>query len=343
MEQRRLGKSGLMVPVFSFGTATFGGSGEFFKAWGTTDVTEAKKLVDVCLDAGINFFDTANGYSQGAAEEILGEAIRGRRNRILISTKSTFPTGTGANDYGSSRKHVAEQCELSLKRLKTDTIDVYHMHGMDAHTPVEETLQTLQDLVQAGKVRYIACSNFSAWHLMKSLSASEHLGVSRYVAHQIYYSLVGRDAEWELLPLGVDQGIGTIVWSPLAGGALSGKIRRGQAPPKESRLGQIKFVEYNEETLFTVVDVLDQIAKEREKTVAQVALNWLLRKPTVANIVIGARNENQLKQNLGALEWKLTADEVMRLDKASEPVTPYPYWHQRGFPMLVPRLPSIQQ
>jgi aryl-alcohol dehydrogenase-like predicted oxidoreductase len=340
MEQRRLGKSGLMVPVLSFGTATFGGSGEFFKAWGSTDVAQAKRLIDLCMENGLNFFDSANGYSQGAAEEILGQAIQGKRHELLLSTKSTFPTGAGANDYGSSRKHIIEQCELSLRRLRTDYIDVYHMHGMDAHTPVEETLQTLHDLVQSGKIRYVACSNFSAWHLMKSLSTSERLGLSKYVAHQIYYSLIGRDVEWELLPLGLDQGVGTIVWSPLAGGALSGKVKRNQPPAKDSRLGQIKFVEYDDETLFSVVDVLEAIAKEREKSIPQVAINWLLRKPTVANIVVGARNEEQLRQNLGAIGWKLSDDEVARLDKAGQPSVPYPYWHQRAFPMLVSPLPA---
>ncbi len=343
MEYRRLGKSGLNVPVLSFGTATFGGGGEFFKAWGSTDVNEAKRLIDVCMDSGINFFDTANGYSQGAAEEILGQVIQGKRNEMLLSTKSTFPTGKGANDFGSSRKHIIEQCEASLRRLKTDYIDVYHMHGMDMYTPVEETLMTLDTLIKDGKIRYIACSNFSAWHLMKSLSASEKLGLSKYVAHQIYYSLVGRDVEWELLPLGIDQGIGSIVWSPLAGGALSGKIRRNQPAPKDSRLGQIKFVQYNDENLYTVIASLEQIAKEREKTISQVALNWILRKPTVSNIIVGARNEEQLKQNLGAIGWKLSDEEVTRLDEASQPIVPYPYWHQKGFTQLIEDLPSVAQ
>ncbi|HVJ65100.1 MAG TPA: aldo/keto reductase [Bdellovibrionota bacterium] len=343
MEYRRLGKSGLNVPVLSFGTATFGGGGEFFKAWGSTDVGEAKRLVDICMDAGLNFFDTANVYSRGAAEEILGKAIEGKRNQMLLSTKATFPMGEGANDWGSSRKHLVESCEASLRRLKTDYIDVYHMHGMDAHTPVEETLQTLHDLVQSGKVRYIACSNFSAWHLMKSLSVSEQQGLSRYVAHQVYYSLAGRDIEWELAPLGLDQGVGSIVWSPLAGGALSGKIRRDKLPPKDSRLGQITFVKYDDETLFNIVDELDLIAKERGKSIPQVAINWILRKPTVANVIVGARNEEQLKQNLGAIGWSLTAEEVARLDKVSSSKVPYPYWHQEGFPMLVPKLPSLRQ
>jgi aryl-alcohol dehydrogenase-like predicted oxidoreductase len=341
MEYRRLGHSGLMVPVLSYGTATFGGGGEFFKAWGSTDVAEAKRLVNICLEAGLNFFDTANGYSQGAAEEILGQAIQGQRQNLLLSTKATFPTGKGPNDYGSSRQHLTQALEKSLRRLQTDYIDLYFMHGMDANTPVEETLQTLNDFVQSGKVRYIGCSNFSAWHLMKSLSVSERQGLSRYVTHQIYYSLVGRDAEWELIPLGLDQGVGSMIWSPLAGGALSGKIKRGQSAPKQSRLGQIKFVPYEDEKLFPIIDELEKIAKEREKTVSQVALNWLLRKPTVSNIVIGARNEEQLKQNLGAIGWRLTDEEVARLDKVSNPSLPYPYWHQNGFDQLIPTLPSV--
>jgi aryl-alcohol dehydrogenase-like predicted oxidoreductase len=343
MEYRRFGKSGLMVPVLSFGNATFGGRGEFFKAWGSTDVSEAQRLVDICIDSGINFFDTANGYSQGSAEEILGKVIQSKRSDLLLSTKCTFPTGSGENDYGSSRKHIIQQCEASLRRLNTDYVDIYHMHGMDAHTPIEETLMTLETLIQSGKVRYIACSNFSAWHLMKSLSTSEKLGVSRYVGHQIYYSLVGREVEWELLPLGIDQGVGSMIWSPLAGGALSGKIRRGQPPPKNSRLGQITFVQYEDEALFKIVDAMDVIAKERGKTIPQVALNWLLRKPTVANIIIGARTEEQLKDNLGAIGWRLTDEEVKRLDEVSAPRMPYPYWHHQGFPMLVPALPSVAQ
>jgi aryl-alcohol dehydrogenase-like predicted oxidoreductase len=341
MEYRKLGRSGLTVPVLSFGTATFGGNTNFFKAWGSTDVNEARRLVDTCLDNSLNFFDTANIYSDGASEEIFGNAIEGKRNKLLISTKATFPTGEGANDCGSSRLHLIRACEDSLKRLKTDHIDLYIMHGMDANTPVEETLRALDDLVTSGKVRYIGASNFSAWHLMKSLSASERLGLERYVVHQIYYSLVGREAELELLPLGDDQGLGTMVWSPLAGGALSGKIRRDKPAPKDSRLGQISFVPYEEETLFNVVDVLDAIAKERGKTIPQVALNWLLRKPTVANIVVGARNEEQLKSNLGAVGWKLSSEEVALLDKASERKLPYPYWHQQGFPQLRKALPSV--
>lgn len=343
MEYRRLGRSGFKVPVLSFGTATFGGSGEFFKAWGDTDIQEATRLVDICMEAGLNFFDTANVYSGGLAETILGKALNGRRDKALISTKSTFPMGEGANDYGSSRHHIVQSCEASLKRLGTDYIDIYYMHGFDSFTPVEETLSALDDLVRSGKVRYIGCSNFSGWHLMKSLSISERYGWSRYIAHQVYYSLVGRELEWELMPLGLDQGVGTVVWSPLAGGALSGKIRRNQTAPKDSRLGQIKFVSYEEEVLYRVVDVLDDIAQERGKSVAQVALNWILARPTVANIVIGARNEEQLMQNLGALGWSLSLEEIARLDAASETRVLYPYWHQQGFPQLFPKLASYGQ
>ncbi|MBX2987176.1 MAG: aldo/keto reductase [Bdellovibrionaceae bacterium] len=341
MEYRRFGKSGLQVPVLSFGTATFGGQGDFFKAWGQTDVKEARRLVDICLEAGLNFFDTANGYSKGQSEEILGETLKGRRNEVLISTKATFATGEGPNDQGSSRLHLLKACEDSLRRLRVDHIDLYHMHGFDSHTPVEETLSVLDDLVRSGKVRYIACSNFSGWHLMKSLSVSERYGWSRYVGHQAYYSLVGREYEWELMPLASDQGVGTMVWSPLAGGALSGKIRRDRPAPKESRLGQITFVSYEDEQLHRVVDALELIARERDKTVPQVALNWVLRRPTVTNVVVGARNEEQLRQNLGALGWELTPEEIARLDQASEPRVLYPYWHQRGFPRLTPSLNDL--
>lgn len=341
MEQRRLGRSGPQVPVFSFGTATFGGTNEFFKTWGNTDVKGASRLIDICMDAGINFFDTANGYSAGASEEILGQALQNKRGRVLISTKATFPTGPGPEDYGSSRKHITRELERSLKRLRTDYIDVYFMHGWDAHTPIEETLETLDGFVKSGKVRHLGCSNFPAWHLMKCLDYSTQKNLARYCVHQAYYSLIGRDIEWEHIPLALDQGISTMVWSPLAGGALSGKIRRDKPAPKESRLGQTTFVPYEEAELFKTLDALDLIAKERGKSVAQIALNWLLRKPSVANIVIGARNEEQLRQNLAALEWKLSDAEVLMLDKASEPRVPYPNWHQRWFPQLVPALPSV--
>lgn len=336
MEHRQLGASGLRIPVLSFGTATFGGGNEFFKAWGNTQVEEARKLIDICLEAGANLFDTANVYSQGAAEEILGKVLEGRRHEALISTKATFPMGEGPQDYGSSRQHLVQACEDSLRRLGTDYIDIYHMHGFDAHTPVEETLRTLDNLVQSGKVRYIACSNFSGWHLMKSLSVSERHGWARYVGNQVYYSLAHREFEWELMPLGLDQGVGTIVWSPLSAGLLSGKIRRGQPIPENSRLAQGggQGPQVPDERLFAIVDVLDEVAAETDKTVAQVALNWLLQRPTVANLVIGARNEEQLRQNLAATGWDLTPEQVARLDAVSDTPPTYPYWHQRLFPML---------
>lgn len=333
MEFRQLGHSGLKVPVLSYGTGTFGGKGDFFAAWGNTDVAEAKRLVDICLEGGVNFFDTADVYSRGASEEILGKAVAGRRSSVLISTKATFPMGDGPNDLGSSRYHLTQACEASLRRLGTDYIDIYHLHGFDQLTPVEETLRTLDTLVQSGKVRYIACSNFSGWHLMKSLAVADRYGWTRYVAHQAYYSLVGREYEWELMPLAIDQGIGTIVWSPLGWGRLTGKIRRNQPLPKVSRLHETseQGPPVNDEYLYTVVDALDEVAKETGKTVPQVALNWLLQRPTVANIIIGARNEEQLRQNLGAVGWNLTPKQVERLNQASEQPRTYPYWHQRQF------------
>ena len=331
MEYRQLGASGLQVPVLSFGTATFGGGNKFFKAWGDTQLDEAKKLINLCLDAGVNFFDTANVYSRGLSEEILGKALEGRRNQVLISTKATFTMGDGANDYGSSRLNLLRACEDSLKRLNTDHIDIYHMHGFDGNTPVEETLHTLDDLITSGKVRYIACSNFSGWHLMKSLSVSERYGWGRYIAHQAYYSLLNREFEWELMPLGIDQKVSTIVWSPLSSGQLSGKFRRGQPIPEDSRLkqGGEHGPATNFERLYTIVDALDEVAEETGKSVAQVSLNWLLQRPTVANLVIGARNEEQLKQNLAAVGWNLTVEQVKKLDAASEVDPIYPYWHQR--------------
>jgi aryl-alcohol dehydrogenase-like predicted oxidoreductase len=333
MEYRLLGGSGFRVPVLSFGTATFGGGNDFFRAWGTSDVNEARRLVDLCLEAGANLFDTADVYSNGLSESILGEAIAGRRDRLLLSTKATFRMSDEPNDVGSSRYHLIQSCEASLRRLKTDYIDIYTMHGFDASTPIEETLRTLDQLVQSGKVRYIACSNFSGWHLMKSLAISEKYGWTRYVAHQAYYSLIGREYEWELMPLALDQKVGTIVWSPLAGGRLSGKFRRTQPMPADSRIAQGggEGPAVPEAWFYHLIDVLDEIATETGKTVPQVALNWLLTRPTVASIIIGARNEEQLKQNLGAVGWKLTDEQIARLDAASDREPIYPYWHQRGF------------
>lgn len=333
MDHRILGRSGLKVPVLSLGTATFAGKGDFFGKWGSTDVEQAKKLVDICLEAGVNFFDTADVYSNGAAEEVLGEAIRGRRSEVLISTKASFSMGRGPNDKGSSRFHLTRALEASLKRLGTDYVDVYFMHGFDALTPVEETLTTLDDFVRQGKVRYLGCSNFSGWHVMKSLAASERLGLTRYVSYQGYYSLVGRDYEWELMPLALDQGLGTMVWSPLGWGRLTGKIRRG-VPMQEGRIakgGAGGGPEVDDELLYDVVDVLAAIAKETDKTITAVALNWLLQRPSVANVVIGARDESQLRQNLSAVGWNLSADQVARLDAVSQRTPMYPYWHQRDF------------
>lgn len=338
MEYRQVGGAGLRVPVLSFGTATFGGGNDFFKAWGSTQVEEATKMVNLCLDAGVNLFDTANVYSAGAAEQILGKAIAGVRDKVLISTKATFPMSDETNDYGSSAIHLIKSCEGSLQRLGTDHIDIYHMHGFDANTPVEETLKALDQLVQSGKVRYIACSNFSGWHLMKSLSVSEKYGWSKYIAHQVYYSLINRDFEWELMPLGIDQKIGSIIWSPLASGLLSGKYRRGQSSPSNARVAQggspVPGETIDNERLYNIVDKLEEIAAETGKTVAQVSLNWLLQRPTVSTIIIGARNEEQLKQNLGAVGWNLSIEQVKQLDMVSELLPAYPYWHQRQFAML---------
>jgi len=335
MDFRQLGGSGFKVPVFSLGTGTFGGHGELFKSWGQTDVKEATRLVDVCLDAGLNMFDSADIYSNGAAEEILGAAIRGRRDQVIISTKASFRHGGGPNDTGSSRFALIRAVDKALRRLGTDYIDIFQLHGYDATTPVEETLQTLDDIVHAGKIRYIGASNFSGWHLMKSLAASDRHGWVRHVAHQAYYSLLGRDYELELMPLGLEQKVGAIVWSPLGWGRLTGKIRRGQPLPESSRLRSKASTDIGpqvpDDYLYNVVDALDAVAHETGKTVPQIALNWLLQRPTVANVIIGARNEEQLKQNLGALGWNLTPEQVKKLDAASARPLPYPYWHQRGF------------
>ena len=333
MEFRQLGKSGFKVPVLSYGTGTFGGGDEFFKAWGASDVAEATRLVDVCLDAGVNLFDTADVYSNGLSKTILGKAIAKRRSQVLVSTKATFKMGNGPNDLGSSRYHLIRACEDSLRRLGTDYIDIYHLHGFDALTPIEETLNTLNTLVTSGKVRYIACSNFSGWHLMKSLDVADRYGWPRYVGHQVYYSLIGREYEWELMPLAVDQGVGALVWSPLGWGRLTGKIRRGQPLPKESRLHKTAEIgpQMPEEYLYQVVDALDAVAKETGKTVPQIALNWLLQRPTISTVIMGARNEEQLKQNLASEGWKLTAEQIAKLDAASDVTPVYPYWHQRQF------------
>ena len=333
MEYRRLGASGFMVPVLTLGTGTFGGGNEFFKAWGASDVKEATRLVDICLEAGLTMFDSADGYSNGMAEEILGQAIKGRRAEVLVSTKGSFRRGPGANQIGNSRHHLINAVEASLRRLGTDYIDLYQLHAYDALTPAEEALGTLDDLVRAGKIRYIGCSNFSGWHIMKSLAVSEKYGLARYVAHQAYYSLLGREYEWELMPLALEQGVGAVVWSPLGWGRLGGKLRRGQPLPAESRLHNQTVIDRGpqvpDEHVFKIVDAIDAIARETGKSNAQIALNWLLQRPSVSSVVIGARNEAQLRQNLGAVGWKLTTEQIGKLDAASAVPLIYPYWHQR--------------
>lgn len=324
-----------MVPALTFGAGTFGGTTEFFKAWGSSGVKEATRLVDICLEAGLNMFDTADVYSKGDSELILGKALKGRRDEALISTKATFRFDDGVNNVGSSRHHLTRTIDASLKRLQTGHIDLFQLHGFDAKTPAEEVLSTLDGFVKAGKIRYIGVSNFSGWHLMKSLAVSERYGWARYVAHQAYYSLIGRDYEWELMPLGVDQKVGAMVWSPLGWGRLTGKIRRGAPLPEGSRLNSQAVVDagpqVDDEFLYQVVDALDEVAEETGKSVPQVALNWLLQRPTVASVIIGARNEEQLKQNLGAVGWNLTKEQVAKLDEASKRPFAYPYFHQQGF------------
>jgi aryl-alcohol dehydrogenase-like predicted oxidoreductase len=335
MEYRLLQGSGLKVSALSFGAGTFGGGQEFFNAWGATDnVAEAQRIVDICIEAGVNLFDTADVYSVGRSEEVLGKALGTKRDKVLISTKTTFKFGDGPNDVGSSRYHMRRQLEGSLTRLGTDYVDIYHLHGFDALTPIEEVQDTLNTFVREGKVRYIAASNFSGWHLMKSLAVADRYGWTRFVAHQVYYSLVGRDYEWELMPLGLDQKVGALVWSPLGWGRLTGKIRRGQPLPEVSRLHKTAEMgpQVADEYLYTVVDALDAVAKETGKTVPQVALNWLLQRPTVSSVIVGARNEEQLKANLGAVGWNLTAEQAAGLDAASAVTPVYPYWHQRQFP-----------
>ena len=341
MEYRNLGQSGLRVPVLSFGAGTFGGSGPLFSHWGTTDVAEARRLVDICLEAGVNLFDTADVYSNGASEEVLGQAIKGRRDQVLISTKASLPTSDGPNDWGSSRSRLIASVEAALKRLDTDHIDIFQLHAFDASTPVEEVVSTLDRLVKDGKLRYIGVSNFSGWQIMKSLAAAEKHGQTRYVANQVYYSLVGRDYEWDLMPLGKDQGLGALVWSPLGWGRLTGKISRNKPIPAGSRLHETADFgpPVDEELLYRVVDALEEVATETEKSVPQVAINWLVSRPTVSSVIIGARNEEQLRQNLGAVGWSLTKEQVEKLDAASTVTVPYPhfpYRRQEGFARLNP-------
>ncbi len=341
MEYRRLGASGLMVPALSFGTGTFGGEGPLFGAWGNTGEAEARRLVDICLEAGVNLFDTADVYSNGASETVLGAALKGRRHEALISTKMALPVGDGPNDAGTSRSRIIRAVDAALERLGTDYIDLLQLHAFDAGTPVEEVLSTLASLVDAGKLRHVGVSNFAGWQLMKSLAAAEKHGYPRYVAHQVYYSLVGRDYEWELMPLARDQGVGALVWSPLGWGRLTGKIRRNAPLPAGSRLHAT--ADYgppvDEARLYDVIDALEAVAAETGKSVPQVAIAWLLARPTVSSVIIGARNEEQLRQNLGAVGWSLSQEQIHRLSAASETTAPYPYfpyYRQEGFARLNP-------
>jgi aryl-alcohol dehydrogenase-like predicted oxidoreductase len=343
MEYRNLGASGLRVPVLSFGAGTFGGSGPLFGAWGTTDAVEARRLVDICLEVGVNLFDTADVYSAGASEDVLGQAIRGRRDAVLISTKTALPTGDGPADWGASRSRLIRSVDDALRRLGTDYIDLLQLHAFDASTPIEEVLSTLDGLVKAGKLRYVGASNFAGWELMKSLAVAEKHAYPRYVAHQVYYSLAGRDYEWELMPLAADQNVGALVWSPLAWGRLTGKIRRGQPLPEKSRLHETASFgpPVDDEKLFDIVEVLDEIAAETGKTVPQIAINWLIGRPTVSSVIIGVRNEEQLRQNLGAVGWSLSTEQIGKLDKVSAAAAPYPYFpyrNQEGFAKLNPPL-----
>jgi aryl-alcohol dehydrogenase-like predicted oxidoreductase len=341
MEYRSLGASGLKVPALSFGAGTFGGQGPLFSAWGNSSIAEARRLIDICLDAGVTLFDTADVYSNGASEEVLGAALKGRRDKVLISTKTSLPMGDGPQDAGSSRHRLLRAIDASLQRLGTDYIDLLQLHAFDAGTPIEEVLYTLDTLIRAGKLRYVGVSNFSGWQLMKSLGIAERHGWPRYVAHQAYYSLVGRDYEWELMPLGLDQGVGALVWSPLGWGRLTGRIRRGQTLPEGSRLHETAKwgPPVDDERLYRVVDALDIVAAETGKTVPQIAMAWLLTRPTVSSVIIGARNEAQLRDNLGAIGWSLSPEQIARLNKASDVMPAYPYYPyrtQEGFARLNP-------
>jgi aryl-alcohol dehydrogenase-like predicted oxidoreductase len=343
MEYRQLGSSGLRVPALSFGTGTFGGKGPLFSAWGHSDASEARRLLDICLATGLTLFDTADVYSGGASEEILGEAIRGRRDTVLISTKTGLPMADGPQDWGVSRSRLLRAVDASLRRLGTDYIDLLQLHAFDASTPAEELMGTLDQLIAAGKIRYAGVSNYPGWQLMKAQAIAERHGWPRLVAHQVYYSLIGRAYEADLMPLAADQGIGALVWSPLGWGRLTGRIGRDRPIPEGSRLHETEqFAPPVEpELLYRVVDALEAIALETEKTVPQVALNWLLRRPTVSSVIIGARNEEQLRQNLGAVGWSLTAGQVGALDAASDVLPPYPhtpYRQQQGFARLNPAL-----
>ncbi|MQY67546.1 MAG: aldo/keto reductase, partial [Dehalococcoidia bacterium] len=333
MKMRFLGKTGIKVSELCFGTMTFGGR-SFFKYVGQLGQKEANTLVDMSLEAGINFFDTADVYSQGLSEEMLGKALGKRRKGIILATKVRGKMGPGPNDVGLSRHHIIEACNASLKRLGTDYIDLYQVHNFDPDTPQEETMRALDDLVRQGKVRYIGCSNYSGWQLMKAMAISNKRGWERFVTLQALYSLLARDLENEMVPLCLDQGMGILVWSPLSGGFLSGKYRRGKPKPKGTRLTapQPRFLQLDEEKGFDIVEELDKIAKAHNATVAQAALNYLLAKEGVSSVIIGARTPEQLADNLKTTDWEMSVEEVSRLDEMSQPVPVYPYWMQAMLP-----------
>jgi aryl-alcohol dehydrogenase-like predicted oxidoreductase len=331
MEYRLLGASGLEVSVLSFGTMTLGGEGRF-AAIGNVQVEEARRHIEICIEAGVNLFDTADIYSLGKSEEVLGPALGARRKDIVLATKVFVALERGTNKSGLSRRHILEACDASLRRLGTDYIDLYQAHNFDSLTPLDETLRAFEDLIRAGKIRYAGCSNYSGWQLMKALSISDRLGIPRYISQQINYSLLARDAEHELVPAGLDQQTGIMAWSPLQGGLLSGKFRRGQPKPSESRLNVLDVAgTFDEERIYKIVDALAEISAQRGVSISQVALNWVTRKPGVDTVIIGARNEQQLRDNLAAASWTLTDAEVERLDEVSVLPLPYPNWHQQKF------------
>jgi aryl-alcohol dehydrogenase-like predicted oxidoreductase len=330
MEYRQLGRSGLRVSALTLGTMTFGGQGGF-AAVGATDVAGARRQVDMCLDAGVNLIDTADVYSGGVSEEITGEVLKGRRDDVLLSSKVRMSMGSGPNDAGLSRHHIISGCEASLRRLGTDHIDIYHVHEWDGHTRLEETMSALDTLVTSGKVRYLAASNYAGWQLMKALAVADARGYERFAAQQVYYSLEARDAEYELVPLSVDQGLGILVWSPLAGGLLSGKYRRAGSPETGTRQVSGTWNEppvRDQEKLYDTIEVLVDIAASHDASPAQVALAWLLGRPAVTSVIIGARTDEQLADNLAGASVELTADERAALDKVSAPELIYPHWHQ---------------
>ncbi len=331
MDYRRLGRSGLKISALTMGTMTIGGKGNFAKV-GDVGLDDAKRYVDLCLDAGVNMIDTADIYSDGASEEIIGQILddNGRRDRTFVASKARFPMGDGPNDGGLSRQYLIRACEASLKRLRTDHIDLYQVHEWDGQTPLEETLEALDTLVRQGKVRYIGCSNYSGWQTMKALGIAEREHRQRFVSQQIHYTLQAREAEYELLPIAHEQGLGTLVWSPLAGGLLSGKHRRDKEAPEGTRqlAGWSEPPIRDEEHLWDIVDVLVEVADAHNVSGAQVALAWLLGRPTVASVVIGGRTDAQFKDNLAAVDLKLSEAERKRLDEVSQPPVLYPYWHQ---------------